>query len=231
MSFSLSRVALGAAVAIACAAADPVYDFIASQANATLAQLNGALAYPTNGQAGRYGWTTGKPSGWTSGFFPGTLLNLYNKTGDSFWLDQGRRLTYGLASERFDTSTHDVGFIMYTSFGKLWSLAKDATAREYLITTADSLSTRFSSTVGCVRSWNSPAPTFEVRGLPALRSQPRGFAPPCNSPPSAALRWFARLSSPPHCLCAGGLPASSRPSPLTLPRFLPASTIGEGYRG
>jgi unsaturated chondroitin disaccharide hydrolase len=51
---------------------------------------------------------------------------------------------------------------MYTSFGKLWHLAKDATARDYLVTTADSLCTRFSPLIGCLRSWNSPAPTFEV---------------------------------------------------------------------
>ena len=145
------------------AALSPIYDFFASQARATLLQLGGVTnAYPSNGQPGKYGWLTSTSKGWTSGFFPGHLLQLYNLTGDEAFLTAGRTLTYGLAEERFDTSTHDVGFIMYPSFGRLWAYTQDATARAYLLTTADSLSTRFSRVVGCTRSWNSPPPTFEV---------------------------------------------------------------------
>ena len=139
-----------------------LYDLFATQAKATLVQLGGALAYPTLGVAGKYGWLTSDANNWMSGYFPGTLLQLANKTGDAALLAAGRALTYGLASERFDTDSDNVGYIMYTSFGKLWRFHGDATAREYLFTAAASLSARFSTTVGCLRSWNSAAPTFEV---------------------------------------------------------------------
>ena len=79
-----------------------------------------------------------------SGFWPGLLLKLYNRSlaagapaeAAAWWLSQGAAFTDGLSAERFDTGTHDVGFIMYTSFGQLWHLTGNQTAREYLHTTA-----------------------------------------------------------------------------------------------
>jgi len=161
VSLSLLNQIVFASLTISSKAQD-VYSLFDTQARATLGQLKGALTYPTNGSPGKYGWNTGSSSGWTSGFFPGTLLKLYNHSGDNFMLDNGRRLTEGLADRRHDTTTHDVGFVMYTSFGQLWHLTNDSQAREYLITTADSLSTRFNPIVGCTRSWNSAPPSFEV---------------------------------------------------------------------
>lgn len=140
-----------------------IYTLYQLQANATLLQLAGNTSiYPTNGQSGKYGWLTSNSGGWTSGFFPGILLKLYNLTGNPYYLDQGRAYTENLASQRFNTGTHDIGFIMMTSFGQLYRLTGDTQARDYLITTANSLSTRFSPIVGCIRSWNSKPPSFEV---------------------------------------------------------------------
>ena len=151
----------------------PKYLNLMYRANLTLMQLEPSFVnFPTNGRSGAYGWQTSSYSGWTSGFWPGILLKLYNYTLTAdpstapFWLSQGKQFTAPLAPERFDTGTHDVGFIMYTSYGQLWHLTGDTTARAYLLQTADSLCTRYSPTVGCLRSWNNykgePASWFKV---------------------------------------------------------------------
>ena len=165
--------ALSLALAAAAANAE-LYTTHMKRANETIAQLGSAVAsYPTQqAVAGKNGWAVSTYSGWTSGFWPGILFKLYNYTlaadpaASAHWLSAATAAVQGLAPERFDTGTHDVGFVMYTSWGQLWHLTKDPTAREYLVTTADSLSTRFSPIVGCLRSWNTPkslpADYFEV---------------------------------------------------------------------
>ena len=158
------RTTLAVLITFSCTTSQPspsLYDFFASQARATLQQLGGnANAYPTSGVAGRYGWLTSNASGWTAGYFPGTLLQLYNLTGAADLLAVGRALTYGLAAERFDAGTDNAGYSMLPSFGRLWRDMGDATARAYLVSAAHSLSARFSPAVGCVRSWNGP--NFQV---------------------------------------------------------------------
>jgi len=142
-----------------------LYDLHERRANETLAQLPSFTTYPSNGASGKFGWDTVASTSWVSGFWPGVLLKLYNRSVGvgappaeaAWWLANGAAFAEGLAGERFDTGTHDVGFIMYTSFGQLWHLTGNQTAREFLHTTATSLSTRFSPVVGCLRSWNNAA--------------------------------------------------------------------------
>ena len=54
---------------------------------------------------------------WTAGHFPGSLWYLYEATGDDFFKDRARAWTELLAPNAAVTDNHDVGFIMYCSFG------------------------------------------------------------------------------------------------------------------
>jgi unsaturated chondroitin disaccharide hydrolase len=106
---------------------------------------------------------------WTSGFYPGTLLYLYEFSRDTFLLHEAlQRLTL-LEKEQYNKSTHDLGFMMYCSFGNAERLSgqgvyKPGTAQQglqpssaytdILLNSARSLSTRFNPTVGCIRSWD-----------------------------------------------------------------------------
>lgn len=94
------------------------------------------------------------PSDWTSGFFPGSLWYLYEYTNKSTLLDQATRWTSGLESEKWNTGTHDIGFIFNTSYGNGYRLMDDPGYEEVLIQSANSLSTRFNEKVGCIRSWD-----------------------------------------------------------------------------
>ncbi|RDC65366.1 InlB B-repeat-containing protein [Adhaeribacter pallidiroseus] len=91
---------------------------------------------------------------WTSGFFPGTLWFLYEHTKDTYWLTQAQAYTAKLNTEQFDTSTHDVGFKIYGSFGTGYRLAPTAAYRQAIIQAAQSLVTRFNAKTGCIRSWD-----------------------------------------------------------------------------
>ncbi|MDB5270712.1 MAG: glucuronyl hydrolase [Hymenobacter sp.] len=91
---------------------------------------------------------------WTSGFFAGNLWFLYQATGDKQWLTQARRFTQLSEPEKLNTTTHDLGFMIYCPFGNGYRLAQDAQYREVIIQAARSLSTRFSPTAGVLKSWD-----------------------------------------------------------------------------
>lgn len=91
---------------------------------------------------------------WTSGFYPGSLWYAYEHNRDTATLALARRFTEALSEGQWRTDTHDVGFLMYCSYGNGYRLTGDTTYRNVLIQSARSLATRFNPTVGCLRSWD-----------------------------------------------------------------------------
>lgn len=91
---------------------------------------------------------------WVAGFFPGTLWYLYEYTGDAEILRAAERMTERMAPEQFNTSNHDVGFMVYCSYGNGLRLTGRDDYRQAVINAGASLSTRFNPAVGCTRSWN-----------------------------------------------------------------------------
>ena len=75
--------------------------------------------------------------GWTSGFFPGTLWMLYELTNDSCWKEKAVEWTLPLEPNKYNTKDHDVGFMMYNSFGRGFALTKDKSYRDILVQTAN----------------------------------------------------------------------------------------------
>ncbi|MFL5740239.1 MAG: glycoside hydrolase family 88 protein [Flavisolibacter sp.] len=99
---------------------------------------------------------------WCSGFYPGTLLFLYEQTQDQSFLNEAERMLQILEKEKNNTGTHDLGFMMYCSFGNAWRIQPNEHDKEVLLTSARSLSTRFNPKVGCIKSWNSKPGDFLV---------------------------------------------------------------------
>jgi rhamnogalacturonyl hydrolase YesR len=93
---------------------------------------------------------------WTTGFFPGSLWYGYELTGDSKLAEQAKRFTLALDSAQYLTNTHDLGFILYCSYGNAYRITKDAAYLPALKTAAQNLFGRFSPTVGAIRSWDFP---------------------------------------------------------------------------
>ena len=99
---------------------------------------------------------------WTSGFYPGTLFYLYSFSHDTALLGEAERRLMLLNKEQYNKGTHDLGFMMYCSYGNALQLIREGVLREpaapydsILLNSARSLSTRFNPIVGCIRSWDS----------------------------------------------------------------------------
>jgi len=99
---------------------------------------------------------------WCSGFYPGTLLYLYQQTNDKALYDEAMRILVPLKKEEFNKSTHDLGFMMYCSFGNANLIEPKESYKEILLNSARSLSTRYSPTVGCIKSWDGKPDEFLV---------------------------------------------------------------------
>ena len=100
---------------------------------------------------------------WCSGFYPGSLLYLYEQTKDAALYNEATRMLGLLSKEQYNKSTHDLGFMMYCSFGNALRLNPANEAyKNILLNSAKSLSTRFNPTVGCIKSWDSKPSDFLV---------------------------------------------------------------------
>ena len=99
---------------------------------------------------------------WCSGFYPGTLLYLYEHTKDEALYSEAMRMLKLLEKEKNNTTTHDLGFMMFCSFGNANRIAPKPEYKEILLTSAKSLSTRFNPKVGCIKSWDSKPSDFLV---------------------------------------------------------------------
>lgn len=94
-------------------------------------------------------------SWWCSGFFPGSLWYLYQFTKDDKWKKAAEIWTDALTKEQFNVSTHDLGFMLYCSFGNGYRLTENEHYKKTLLQGASSLSSRFNPKIGLIRSWDS----------------------------------------------------------------------------
>lgn len=98
--------------------------------------------------------TSVKPSGWTSGFFPGTLWYMYEYLNDERLKSRADAFTAFLEGQQHNTGTHDIGFMMYCSYGNSQRLFPEDAKKQILINSADALCSRYSPVTGCIKSWD-----------------------------------------------------------------------------
>ena len=91
---------------------------------------------------------------WCSGFFPGVLWYLYEYNKNPEILKYAQLYTDRVEREKYTTDNHDVGFMLYCSFGNGFRLTKNKRYKEVLLTGAKSLATRYKPNVGLIRSWD-----------------------------------------------------------------------------
>ncbi|PUV21976.1 glycoside hydrolase family 88 protein [Sphingobacterium athyrii] len=102
-------------------------------------------------------------SWWCSGFYPGTLFYLYEGTKDQQLLQSAEdKLTY-LEKEKNNKGTHDLGFMLFCSFGNALRLTGNTQKYEPVLTTgANSLASRYSQKTKTIRSWDHGAWDYPV---------------------------------------------------------------------
>src|ERR1700712_4172382 len=81
------------------------------------------------------------PSNWVSGFYIGTLVYLYESVGDAQLLQEATARAKLLENEQFNTNTHDLGFMMFCSYGNLNRIQPSAAYQQILLNGAKSLAT------------------------------------------------------------------------------------------
>ena len=92
---------------------------------------------------------------WCSGFFAGNLWYIYEFTKNEKWKGAADKWTRALENEKYNKSMHDLGFMLYCSYGNGYRLTKNKDYVEPMLTGAKSLATRFHPEYGVIKSWEA----------------------------------------------------------------------------
>ena len=129
------------------------FDRAEQQYTAMLKALPEPTAYPrTTDNNGKL--RTTPLNDWTEGFYPGSLWYIYENNKQNTWKQEAIRWTEVLEPLKKQKGHHDIGFLIYCSFGNAYRLTKKEEYKQIIIEAANSLCTRFSPKTGCIKSWN-----------------------------------------------------------------------------
>ncbi|WP_172282805.1 glycoside hydrolase family 88 protein [Chryseobacterium sp. LAM-KRS1] len=97
-----------------------------------------------------YEWTW-----WCTGFYPGSLWYIYEQTKDPVIRKEAERALNIIAPNQTYTGNHDLGFMMFCSFGNAYRLTGNPKYKEIIFQSAASLSSRYKPAAKVIQSWNS----------------------------------------------------------------------------
>jgi len=123
------------------------YEFLSSQV--------GVGEYPKTYHEDKNKLETSGSDWWCSGFYPGTMFYLDEIKSTPKLKKEAIKVLEDLKKEQFNTSTHDLGFMMYCSFGNAQRLDPKPEYEEILMNSAKSLASRFNPKIGVIKSWDS----------------------------------------------------------------------------
>ncbi|OIK00962.1 glucuronyl hydrolase [Streptomyces sp. MUSC 14] len=100
-------------------------------------------------------WVFSQNGDWVGGFWPGTLWMAYLRTRDDMFRTPALDWARGLAPRRYDTTSHDLGFLFYPSWVTAWRLTGDETWSAGAVQAADSLIQRYNPRGRFIRAWGA----------------------------------------------------------------------------
>ncbi|WP_321332401.1 glycoside hydrolase family 88 protein [uncultured Bacteroides sp.] len=141
--------------------ADKALDYCTVQVGRTLNELKGdsVIDYtmmPRNIMDSLTTWECHKATKeeWTSGFWPGILWYDYEYTHSAAIKSEAEKFTSSLSflahTPAYD---HDLGFLVFCSYGNAYRLTKNPVYKQVILNTADTLATLFNPVVGTILSW------------------------------------------------------------------------------
>ena len=91
---------------------------------------------------------------WCSGFYSGSLWYLYEQTKDESVKKEAEKALKVIEPNQTYTGNHDLGFMMYCSFGNAYRLTGKEEYKTIIKRSAESLATRYRPNVKAIQSWN-----------------------------------------------------------------------------
>ena len=133
-------------------------DYCARQTERTLSQIEseGYGMSPRNIAPGDSTWKLCPVSKelWTEGFWPGILWYDYEYTSDEKILAAARKYTEALEFiSGIPAYDHDLGFIIFCSYGNGYRLTGNPEYKEVILATAEKLASLYNPAVGTILSW------------------------------------------------------------------------------
>ena len=136
-------------------------DYCAKQTQRTLTELetDSGIDYtmmPRNIMADEQHWNCRKATKeeWCAGFWPGVLWYDYEYTKDKQVLEEAENFTHSLKfPSHIPAYDHDLGFLVFCSYGNGYRLTKNPAYKQVILDTADTLATLFNPIVGTILSW------------------------------------------------------------------------------
>ena len=92
---------------------------------------------------------------WCCGFYPGSLWYTYEYTGNELMKSLAEKHTRSLLLDEI-RKDHDLGFIVWCSYGNAFRLTGDETFKPMIEGAAAILAARYSPVTKTIRSWNYP---------------------------------------------------------------------------
>lgn len=128
---------------------------LAAQQYKLLASRTPADSMPRHYDPRLQKWVNSDTKWWCSGFFPGSLWLIYEYTKDKAIRREAEKRLSILEKEKHYTENHDLGFMMYCSFGNAYRITGNKTYKPTIDTSAASLITRYRPAIQSIQSWDS----------------------------------------------------------------------------
>ena len=92
---------------------------------------------------------------WCSGFYPGTLWMIYDATKDAAIKTEAEKRLTIMEEIKYYTGNHDLGFMMFCSYGTAYNITKNPAYKDVILTSANTLTKRYRPSIAAIQSWDS----------------------------------------------------------------------------
>ncbi|MDN3617846.1 glycoside hydrolase family 88 protein [Polaribacter undariae] len=143
-----------------------VLDITTLKAKEVASKLVSADSFPRNIDKGNKNWNFVDVKDWCSGFYPGALWFAYEYAKDEEIKKQAERFTLPIKEIAYTKAdNHDIGFMVYCSYGNGYRLTGNEAYKEVLLAAADTLATLYNPKVGTILSWPSQMHKFQYNTI------------------------------------------------------------------
>ncbi|MDO7171571.1 glycoside hydrolase family 88 protein [Mariniflexile sp. AS56] len=131
-----------------------VLDKSVAKIKSVLGSLKEADSFPRNITKGKKEWNKVGVRDWCSGFWPGVLWYAYEFSGDEAIKKGAEKFTEPLKTIAYTPAdNHDIGFMVYCSYGNGYRLTGNEEYKKILLAAADTLATLYHPKAGTILSW------------------------------------------------------------------------------